>query len=134
MSLLNAINIAATGMSAQTVRLNTTASNMANANVASSTPDTVYKPRHAIFETMRKDTDGASGVAVNSIREEKAPGRKEYNPTHPKADVNGYIYMPNVSVVDEMANMISASRSYQFNVEVANSAKQMLQRTLQLGQ
>lgn len=134
MSLLNVMGIAGSGMSAQTVRLNVTASNMANANVVASTPDTVYKPRHAIFETIRKEVDGATGVRVNSIREDKEPGRKEFNPTHPKADVNGYIYVPNVNVVDEMANMISASRAYQFNVEVANSAKQLLQRTLQLGQ
>ena len=134
MSLMNVIGIAATGMSAQSVRLNTTASNMANADVAASDPNQTYKVRHPVFQTIRKDIEGNHGVRVIGIHEDPHPGRMEYSPHHPKANERGYIFKPNMNIVDEMANMISASRSYQFNVEVATTAKQMLQRTLQLGQ
>ena len=107
-------------------------------NSASSSTDELYKARQPIFATMMSnefdDRNGSVGVQVLGIVEKQEPGRAEYNPGHPLADGEGYVYMPNVNVIEEMANMISASRSYQTNVEVMNTAKQMLMRTLSLGQ
>ncbi|WP_440055603.1 flagellar basal body rod protein FlgC [Pseudoalteromonas sp. T1lg65] len=144
MSLYNVFDIAGSGMSAQNVRLNTTASNISNANSVSSSQDKVYRARHPVFAAeltkaaaSQNSTNamGASvGVKVLGIVESNKPLQAEYNPNHPSADANGYIYKPNVNVVEEMANMISASRSYQTNVQVADAAKQMLSKTLQLGQ
>ena len=138
MSLFNVFDTAGTGMYAQSVRLNTTSSNLANANSASSSIDQTYRARQPVFGQILKDpyaSDGtAVGVRVLGVVESQAPLRREYNPGNPNADEEGYVYMPNVNVVEEMANMISASRSYQTNVEVMNTAKEMLMRTLSLGQ
>ncbi|ASD67518.1 MULTISPECIES: flagellar basal body rod protein FlgC [Pseudoalteromonas] len=142
MSLYNVFDIAGSGMSAQNVRLNTTASNISNANSVSSSQDTVYRARHPVFAAelskaaaSQNNVAGSSvGVKVLGVVESDKPLQVEYNPNHPSADANGYIYKPNVNVVEEMANMISASRSYQTNVQVADAAKQMLSKTLQLGQ
>ena len=137
MSLFNVFDVAGSALNAQTVRLNTTSSNMANANSVSSSTNNLYRARHPVFAPMVKafgsETKG-SGVSVNGIIESNAPARQEYNPDHPQANEQGYIFMPNVNVIEEMANMISASRSYQANVEVMNSAKQMMMRTLAIGQ
>ena len=131
-------------MSAQTVRLNTTASNLANAESVSSSIDQTYKARKPVFElkapTLEQITDidagllPGQGVQVAGIVESDAPLRTEYNPSHPMADENGYVHYPNVNVVEEMADMISASRSFQINAEIMNTAKQMVQRALTLGQ
>lgn len=138
MSLFNVLDVSASGMTAQSVRLNTTASNLANANSVSSSADTTYRSRQPVFAADLEhalDTDGNSlPVTVKGIVESDKPLNIEYMPGHPMADENGYIYKPNVNVVEEMANMISASRSYQTNVQVADAAKQMLQRTLSMGQ
>ena len=138
MSLFNVFDTAGTGMYAQSVRLNTTSSNLANANSASSSIDRTYRARQPVFGQILKDpyaSDGtAIGVKVLGVVESQAPLRREYNPGNPNADAEGYVYMPNVNVVEEMANMISASRSYQTNVEVMNTAKEMLMRTLAMGQ
>ena len=147
MSLNGVFDIAGMGMSAQSIRLNTTASNLANAQAASSSVDEVYRARHPVFETMRRDmmsdqysampsmSDEASmGLRVSGIVESDQPLDKRYEPNHPKADEEGYVYYPNVNMVEEMADMISASRSFQINVEVMNSAKTMMQRVLTLGQ
>ena len=142
MSLYNVFDISGSGMSAQNVRLNTTASNISNANSVSSSQDEVYRARHPVFaaelskaSTSQNNAMGSSvGVKVLGVVESDKPLQVEYNPNHPSADANGYIYKPNVNVVEEMANMISASRSYQTNVQVADAAKQMLSKTLQLGQ
>jgi len=138
MSLFNIFDVAGTALSAQTLRLNTTSSNLANANSASSSTDETYRARQPVFATMLSnefdDEDGSVGVQVLGIVEKQDPARAEYNPGHPLSDEEGYVYMPNVNVIEEMANMISASRSYQTNVEVMNTAKQMLMRTLSLGQ
>ncbi|MFK5913946.1 MAG: flagellar basal body rod protein FlgC [Woeseiaceae bacterium] len=138
MGLFNIFDVAGSALNAQTLRLNTTASNLANANSASSSTDTVYKSRQPIFATMISnefDGDNSSvGVQVLGIVEKQEPSKAEYNPGHPLANEDGYVYMPNVNVIEEMTNMISASRSYQTNVEVMNTAKQMLMRTLSLGQ
>ena len=137
MSLFNVFDVAGSALNAQTVRLNTTSSNMANANSVSSSTNNLYKARHPVFAPMVKafgSHANGSGVSVNGIIESNAPARQEYNPDHPQANEQGYIFMPNVNVIEEMANMISASRSYQANVEVMNSAKQMMMRTLAIGQ
>jgi len=137
MSLFNIFDISGSALQAQTLRLNTTSSNMANANSVSSSTGATYRARHAVFAPMIKEFDNdkkAVGVKVLGVVESKKPLRTEYSPDHPMADENGYIYMPNVNMVEEMADMIAASRSYQSNVEVMTTAKKMLMRTLQLGQ
>lgn len=136
MSLYNVFDVSGTGMSAQSIRLNTTASNIANANTVSSSIDQTYRARHPVFATemTKAMSSQAQGVNVLGIVESDDPLKIEHNPNHPMADSNGYIYKPNVNVVEEMANMISASRAYQTNVQVADAAKQMLSKTLQMGQ
>jgi len=137
MSMFNVFDIAGSAMSAQTLRLNTTASNLANAESVSSSIDQTYRARQPVFAAMLDQANAdqaAVGVEVKGIIESQAPLRQVYNPNHPMANENGYIFMPNVNVVEEMANMISASRSYQSSVEVANVAKQLAMRTLNLGQ
>lgn len=144
MSLFNVLNIASTGMNAQTVRLNTTASNIANADSVGSSVDKTYRARQPVFAVqapglagsgMSGDDKGAGGgVNVLGIVESNAPLQMRYQPDHPAADEKGYVAYPNVNIVEEMANMMSSSRSFETNVEVANSAKQMLQRLLTLGQ
>jgi flagellar basal-body rod protein FlgC len=141
MSSFKAFDIAGSGMAAQSVRLNTTASNLANAESVSGDPNTVYKPRHPIFEAVRaqlaagaQGQDGDAAVKVSGIYESQAPANQRYEPGNPLADANGYVYAPAVNVVEEMVNMISASRSYQNNVEVMNTSKELLMATLRLGQ
>ena len=148
MSLTNVFNIAGTGMNAQSVRLNTTASNIANAETVSSSIEETYKARKPWFQVLEKqwdDVDGLNrkldvrsqvgdGVKISGIVESEAPLKKRFEPHHPAADEEGYVTYPNVNVVEEMTDMMSSSRSYQMNVEVMKTAKQMLQRTLTLGQ
>lgn len=137
MSLFNVFDIAGTAMSAQTLRLNTTASNLANADSVSSSINQTYRARQPVFAALLNEFNldvPSGGVQVLGIVESKAPLRQEYAPDHPMADEAGYIFHPNVNPVEEMANMISASRNYQNSVEVANTSKQLLLRTLQLGQ
>jgi flagellar basal-body rod protein FlgC len=139
MSLFNVFDIAGSGMSAQSVRLNVTASNMANAESVSSSIDETYRARHPVFETVLDELQSGEGGTVGGVRvlgvvESDAPLRQEHRPDHPLANEEGYVYMPNVSLVEEMANMIAASRSYQSNVEMMNASKQMLLHTLSLGQ
>jgi len=135
MSLYSIFDIAGSAMNAQNIRLNTTASNLANADSVSSTQGTTYRARQPVFaEMMNQFNGGYGGVQVLGIVESNEPLRSEYNPSHAMANKDGYIFRPNVNVIDEMANMISASRSYQTNVEVLNTAKQMMMRTLSIGQ
>jgi len=141
MSLTSIFDIAGSGMSAQNVRLNTVASNIANAESVSSNLESTYRARHPVFSVVDSETNifdrtyGASaGVRVDGIVESEAPLRRQYEPDHPSADEEGYVYYPNVNIVEEMADMISASRSFQINVEIMNSAKQMMQRVMTLGQ
>lgn len=145
MSLSNVINISGTGMNAQSIRLNTTASNLANAETVSSSIDETYRARKPVFQILQKsfmdrdfsevdlDSDVGNGVKVAGIVEKGAPLKIRYEPTHPMANEEGYVYYPNVNVVEEMADMISASRSFAVNVEVFNTAKTMLQKTLTMG-
>lgn len=141
MAISNIFDIAGSGMNAQSIRLNTTASNIANAETASSSSGNVYRGRHPVFAQMFNqqlngglESPEAVGVQVAGIVESQAPLQPRYEPHHPQANEEGYVYYPNVNVVEEMANMISASRSFQVNVEMMNSAKQMMQRILTLGQ
>ncbi|GLX83670.1 flagellar basal body rod protein FlgC [Thalassotalea eurytherma] len=138
MSLFNVFDISGAGMSAQSVRLNTTASNIANADSVSSSVDQTYRARHPVFAAqMQKAADGQDqsvSVQVLGIVESDKPLNVEFQPDHPMADKDGYIYKPNVNVIEEMTNMISASRSYQTNVQLAESAKNMVNKTLMLGQ
>lgn len=137
MSLFNIFDVAGTALQAQSIRLNTISSNLANANSISSSTGETYRARHPVFAPILDefgDNENSVGVRVLGIVESNQPLRREHNPSHPMADKDGFIYLPNVNVIEEMANMISASRSYQTNVEVMNSAKQMLLRTLAIGQ
>ncbi len=137
MSLYRVFDIAGSGLSAQALRLNTTASNIANAESVSSSLDQTYRGRHPVFAAQLDQALGeknGAGVQVLGIVESDAPLTTEYNPSHPLADENGFIYKPNVNIMEEMANMISASRSYDANVQIADAAKQMLTRPLALGQ
>jgi flagellar basal-body rod protein FlgC len=127
---------AASAMSAQNLRLNLVASNMANIDSVSSSIDETYRARHPVFQAVLNQMnpdDAAVGVQIAGVIESKEPLRMEYAPHHPKANEEGYIFRPNVNMVEEMSNMISASRSYQSNVEVINAAKQLLSATLQMG-
>lgn len=137
MSLFRIFDVAGSGMSAQTVRLNTVASNMANAEVVSGTAADAYHARQPVFSAVMNAMGGTNAsvpVEVSGVVESDEPINKVYSPQHPKADADGYIYQSNVNVVEEMANMISASRSYATNAEVANTSKQLLLDTLRLGQ
>jgi flagellar basal-body rod protein FlgC len=134
MSLFSIFNVAGSAMSAQSQRLNVVASNIANADSTTSANGQVYKAKQVIFSAVPVDGDGSSGVKVQRVVEDTAPPRLVYDPKHPQADEKGYVSMPNVNVVEEMVNMISASRSYQTNVETMNTAKTMLLKTLTIGQ
>lgn len=137
MSSLKIFDIAGSGMNAQSLRLNLVASNISNANSVSSSTDQVYKSRQPVFSAELQGAmnklDSASKVKVLGVVESDAPPIMEYAPHHPMADKAGYIYKSNVNTVEEMANMMSASRSYQNNVEVLNTAKQMILQTLKMG-
>lgn len=149
MSLMSIFDISGSAMSAQSVRLNTTASNMANANSAAGSPDQVYRSRQPIFATIQAEMlssananalnfDGGDGVGrgvqILGIVESDAPFQQRYEPEHPMADQEGYVYYPNVNIVEEMTNMISSSRSFQMNVDVMDAARTMMQRVLSMGQ
>ncbi len=138
MGLFNVMAISSTGMEAESVRLNTTASNIANANSVSSSYGETYKARHPVFAAeMQRATDDQTkgvGVQVLGVVESNKPLQIEYAPGNPMADENGYIYKPNVNVVEEMADMMSASKAYETNVQVADTTKRLFRRVLQLGQ
>ncbi|MES9833209.1 MAG: flagellar basal body rod protein FlgC [Candidatus Thiodiazotropha sp. LLP2] len=137
MSIFKIFDTASSGMSVQTLRLNLVASNMANADAISSSIDETYRARQPVFQTVLDQTnpDAVShGVRMAGVVESQAPLIQEHAPDHPMANEEGYIFRSNVNMVEEMANMLSASRSYQSNVEVANSAKQLLLATLRMGQ
>lgn len=136
MSLFNVFGISGSGMSAQSVRLNLTASNLANSQSVATTPEEAYKARHPVFQTMLEQAEAqtAGGVRTAGIVESKTEGEARYEPGHPLADEKGYVYASNVNAIEEMANMISASRSYQQNVEVLKTSKDLLMRTLRLGE
>ncbi|MFZ6641519.1 flagellar basal body rod protein FlgC [Undibacterium sp. TC4M20W] len=134
MSLFNVFNVAGSAMSAQSQRLNVVTSNLANADSVTSSDGTPYKAKQVVFTAVPVAGTASTAVKVNEVVEDTNPPKLMYDPKHPMADEKGYVAMPNVNVVEEMVNMISASRSYQNNVEVMNAAKTMLLKTLTLGQ
>jgi len=147
MSLSSVFNIAGSGMSAQSTRLNTISSNIANAETVSSSVDQTYRARHPVFATVFQQAGGqpdqslfaeqdqaGEGGQVLGVVEDQGELQARYEPNHPAADEAGYVYYPNVNVVEEMADMISASRAFQTNAELMNTAKTMLQKVLTLGQ
>lgn len=137
MALFDVFQVAGSAMSAQSVRLNTTASNLANASTAAGSAEDAYRSRQPVFQAQMnalRANPAQAGVNVAGIVESGAAPSKVHQPGHPLADADGYIYMSNVNVIDEMVNMISASRSYENSVEVMNTSKELLLRTLSLGQ
>lgn len=133
MSLFNIFNIAGSGMAAQSQRLNAVASNLANVDSTTSADGKPYRAKEVIFAATPMGGTDAQGVKVAAVAESTAPMKMVYDPSHPMADAKGYVSMPNVNVVDEMVNMISASRSYQNNVDVLNTSKTLLLKTLTIG-
>lgn len=139
MSLQRIFDVAASAVSAQSQRLNVVASNLANADSVAGPDGQAYKARQVVFQTQLMGAAGEqsaanAGVRVSTISESQTPGRRVHDPKHPAADAEGYVTFSNVSPVEEMVNMISASRSYQNNIEVMNTARSLLLKTLQLGQ
>lgn len=134
MSLFSVFDIAGSAMSAQSQRLNVVASNLSNADSVTSSTGEPYRGRQVVFSTLQADANGASGVKVAGVVHDESPMKQVFEPNHPMADDNGYIELPNVSVVDEMVNMMSASRSYQNSVDMMNTTKSLLQKTLTIGQ
>jgi flagellar basal-body rod protein FlgC len=134
MSLFQIFNVSGSATSAQSQRLNVVASNLANADTVAGPNGQAYKARQVVFQTQMMGEAGAAGVRVSNVTEDDTPGRRVHDPKHPSADEQGYVTYSNVNAVEEMVNMISASRSYQNNVEVMNTAKILLLKTLQLGQ
>ena len=138
MSMLRIFDISGSAVSAQSQRLNVVASNLANVDTVAGPDGQPYKARQVVFQTAlmgQPDDQGmTAGVRVSTVTEDQSPGRRVHDPSHPGADAEGYVTFSNVNAVEEMVNMISASRSYQNNIEVMNTAKSLLQKTLQMGQ
>ncbi len=146
MSMFKIFDVAGSAVSAQSQRLNVVASNLANADTVAGPDGTAYKARQVVFSTVMMEAGGrfraggttatgaAAGVRVSTVAEDDTPGRRVHDPRHPSADAQGYVTYSNVNAVEEMVNMISASRSYQNNIEVMGTARSLLQKTLQLGQ
>lgn len=134
MSRFNVFKISGSAMSAQSMRLNTVASNLANADSVVSSDGKPYQSKQVVFKAVQDAANKSSTVEVDRVIEDTKPGKMVYDPKHPMANADGYITMPNVNVTEEMVNMISASRAYQNNVETMNAAKTMLLKTLNIGQ
>ena len=142
MSMLRIFDVSGSAVSAQSQRLNVVASNLANADTVAGPDGKAYKARQVVFQTemmgsrgaMAGSSEASAGVRVSTITENETPGRRVHDPKHPSADAEGYVTFSNVNPVEEMVNMISASRSYQNNIEVMNTARSLLLKTLQIGQ
>jgi flagellar basal-body rod protein FlgC len=138
MSMMSIFNVSGSAASAQSQRLNVVASNLANADTVAGPNGQAYKARQVTFQTQlmgeQANDPTAAGVRVSTVSEDQTEGRKVHDPKHPSADADGYVTYSNVNAVEEMVNMISASRGYQNNLEVMNTAKSLLLKTLQLGQ
>ena len=134
MSMFKIFNVSGSAVSAQSQRLNVVASNLANADTVAGPDKSPYKARQVVFNTTPMGDVGTAGVTVSQVTEDNTPGRRVLDPKHPQADAEGYVTYSNVNTVEEMVNMISASRSYQHNLEVMNTTKSLLMKTLQMGQ
>ena len=135
MGLFSTFDISGSAMTAQTVRMNRVASKLANVNSAASSVEGTYKSRQAVFKTVVdqfSNDPAVAKVAVDRIVESEEPLKAQYQPHHPNANEEGYVYMPNVNPIETMANMIDASRSYQTNVEVLNTTKQLLMQAINI--
>jgi flagellar basal-body rod protein FlgC len=140
MSLFNVFNVSGSALNAETVRLNTTASNMANAESVNGDPSKVYRARHPVFQTMMDDSaldsdseDSSAGVRVLGVIESTTPPIERYEPNNPQANKDGYIYMSNVNSIEEMTNMISANRAFATNIDAINTARDLLLKTISMG-
>jgi len=140
MSLFSVFNVAGSALNAQTIRLNTTASNLANAESVNGDPSKVYRARHPVFQAMVDQSDTASdgsdystGVQVLGVMESTTPPTSRYEPANPLANKDGYVYMSNVNSIEEMTNMISANRSFSTNIEAINTARDLLLKTISMG-
>ena len=136
MSLFRVFDVAGSAMNAQSVRMNVTASNLANAGSVSGDPDKVYRAKQPVFSTFSDSLatqSGLSGVRLDGVVESSAPLNLRYQPDHPEADADGNVFATNVNAVEEMVNMMSASRSYKNNIEMINTTKDLLLQTLSLG-
>jgi flagellar basal-body rod protein FlgC len=138
MSMFRIFDISGSAVSAQSQRLNVVASNLANVDTVAGPDGQPYKARQVVFQTELMGSlaqpEGGAGVSVRTVREDQTPGRRVHDPAHPSADADGYVTYSNVNAVEEIVNMISASRSYQNSIEVMNTARSLLQKTLQMGQ
>lgn len=138
MSMLRIFDVAGSAVSAQSQRLNVVASNLANADTVAGPDGRAYKARQVVFQTLLMgqgaERDATAGVRVSTVSEDPTPGRRVHDPRHPSADGEGYVTYSNVNPVEEMVNMMSASRSYQNNIEVMNTARSLMLKTLQIGQ
>jgi flagellar basal-body rod protein FlgC len=134
MSLFNILSIAGSALTAQSARLNATASNLANADSIAGSDGKPYRAKQVVFKATPVTADGSLGVRVTQVVDSAAPGRMVYEPNNPAANEQGYVEMPNVNVVEEMVNMISASRAYQTNSEIMSAAKSLLLKTLAIAQ
>ena len=134
MSMFKIFNVSGSAVSAQSQRLNVVASNLAYADTVAGPDKSPYKARQVVFNTTPMGDVGTAGVTVSQVTEDNTPGRRVLDPKHPQADAEGYVTYSNVNTVEEMVNMISASRSYQNNIEVMNTTKSLLMKTLQMGQ
>ena len=138
MSMMNIFSVSGSAASAQSQRLNVVASNLANADTVAGPNGQAYKARQVTFQTQLMGANAndptAAGVVVSNVTEDQSAGRRVHDPANPSADADGYVTYSNVNAVDEMVNMISASRSYQNNIEVMNTAKSLMLKTLQMGQ
>ena len=137
MSLFDVFGVAGSALSAQKVRLNTIAGNIANADTAASTPERTYRAKSPVFQAVLDQELGSQGVTsvkVLGIVEDQTAPRRQYSPQDPLANEEGYVYLPNINAVEEMSNMMAASRSFQINVELMNTSKELLMRTLKIGQ
>jgi flagellar basal-body rod protein FlgC len=140
MSLFNVFNISGSALNAETIRLNTTASNLANAESVNGDESKVYRARHPVFQAMMNDADAsfdgqdaAIGVRVLGVVESKAPASMRYQPDNPVANKDGYVFMSNVNPIEEMTNMISANRAFATNIECVNTARDLLLKTISMG-
>ncbi|MGD0492532.1 MAG: flagellar basal body rod protein FlgC [Steroidobacteraceae bacterium] len=141
MSLFDVFSVSGSAMNAETIRLNTTASNLANAESVNGDVTKVYRARHPVFQAMMNsefgvddDQGASSGVRVMGVVESAAPPLQTYEPNNPLADKDGYVYTSNVNSIEEMANMISANRSFATDVEAINTARDLLLKVISMGQ
>ena len=140
MSLFNVFNVAGSALNAQTIRLNTTASNLANAESVSGDAAKTYRARHPVFQSMMDtsnpfadDQEASAGVRVLGVVESSAPPSMRYQPDNPAANKDGYVFTSNVNSIEEMTNMISANRSFATNIEAINTARDLLLKTISMG-